>query len=85
VRPKRVLQSGRVLDESRYIDDLARKKAIQELILNKENGIFTLGQIFRQRGLSCRHFAAQENQLRWDSHVVTPMVHLALTDGAEDE
>ena len=28
---------------------------IQELVLNKENGIFSLGQISRERGLSCRH------------------------------
>jgi len=37
---------------------------IQELVLNKKNGIFSLGQISRERGLSCRHFAAKENQLR---------------------
>jgi hypothetical protein len=61
---KRIPQSGRVLDEPRYISDLARKEVIQELVLNKENGIFSLGQISRERGLSCRHFAAQENQLR---------------------
>jgi hypothetical protein len=64
VWPKRVFQSGRALDESRYIGDLAGKKVIQELVLNKENGIFSLGQISRKRGLPCRHFAAQENQLR---------------------
>jgi AraC-like DNA-binding protein len=64
VWPKRITQSGRVLDESRYISDLARKEVIQELVLNKENGILSLGQISRKRGLSRRHFAAQENQLR---------------------
>jgi hypothetical protein len=46
------------LDESRYISDLTRKEVIQELVLNKENGIFSLGQISRERGLSCGHFAA---------------------------
>ena len=39
---KRVLQSGRVLDEFGYIRDLARKQVIQELVLNKENGILPL-------------------------------------------
>src|SRR5687767_12993595 len=61
---QRVLQSGRVLDESRYISDLARKQVIQELVLNKEHGMFSLSQISRERGLSCRHLAAEENELR---------------------
>ena len=64
VWPKRILQSGRVLDESWYVSDLARKQVIQELVLNKENGIFSLSQISRESGLSCRHLATQENQLR---------------------
>jgi hypothetical protein len=37
---------------------------IQQLVLYKQNGIFSLGQISRERGFSCRDFAAQENQLR---------------------
>jgi hypothetical protein len=61
---ERILQAGRALDESRYISDLARKQVIQELVLYKENSIFTLGQISRESGFSCRHLAAQENQLR---------------------
>ena len=64
VWPKCIPQSGRVLDESGYISDLSRKEVIQELVLNKENGIFSLGQLSRESGLSCCHFAAQENQLR---------------------
>jgi hypothetical protein len=70
VWPKRVLQSGRALDESRYISDLARIQAIQELVLYKENGIFSLGQISRESGFPCRHLAAQENQLRCGAHAL---------------
>jgi hypothetical protein len=36
---------------------------IQELVLNKENGMLLAGQLFRESGLSCRHLAAQEDQL----------------------
>src|SRR4030095_5917680 len=64
VRPERVLQPGRVLDESRDVGDLARKQVIQEFVLNQENGILSLGQLSRERGLSGRHLAAQEDQLR---------------------
>ncbi len=64
VWPKGVPQSGRALDESRYISDFAGKQAIQELVLNKENSMFSLRQISRERGLSRRHLAAQEDQLR---------------------
>ncbi len=59
-----VLQAGRALDESRYVSDLTRIQATQELVLDKENGIFSLGQISGECGFSCRHLAAQEDQLR---------------------
>jgi hypothetical protein len=42
VWPKRVFQSGRALDESRHIGDLAGKKVIQELVLKKINFAETL-------------------------------------------
>jgi hypothetical protein len=45
-------------------------KAIQELVLYKENGIFSLGQISRESGFPCRHLAAQENQLRCGAHAL---------------
>src|SRR5687768_630658 len=64
VWPERVPQPGRKLGESRYIDDLARKQAFQELVLYDQNGIFPPGQISRERGLSSCHLAAEENQLR---------------------
>jgi hypothetical protein len=66
VWPKRVLQSGGALDESRNVSDLAGKQVIQELVLNKENGMFSARQVSRERGLSRRHLAAQEDQLRRD-------------------
>ncbi len=49
---KRIPQSGRVLGESGHISDLARKQGIQELVLYKENGIFTLGRTSRESGFS---------------------------------
>jgi len=61
---QRVVQTGRALDESRYVSDLARKKLFQELVLYQKNGIFSLGQISRESGFSRRHLAAQKNQLR---------------------
>jgi len=64
VRRERVLQSRRAPDESRDIGDLAGIEVIQELVLHKQDGIFALGQLSRQRGLPCPHLAAQENQLR---------------------
>jgi hypothetical protein len=67
---ERILQSGRALDESRYISDLARIQAIQELVLYEENGIFSLGQISRETGFPCRHLTAQENQLRCGAHAL---------------
>jgi hypothetical protein len=70
VRLERILQSGRALDESRYISDLARIQAIQELVLDQENGIFSLGQISRESRFPCRHLAAHENQLRCGAHAL---------------
>src|SRR5689334_3047100 len=70
VWPKRVLQSRRTFDVSRYISDFSRKQVIQEFVLNQENGRFLLGQIFRKGGFPCRHFAAHENQLSWNTHMV---------------
>jgi hypothetical protein len=67
---ERILQSGRALDESRYISDLARIQAIQELVPSKENGIFSLGQVSRESGFPCRHLAAQEDQLRCSAHAL---------------
>jgi hypothetical protein len=67
---ERILQSGRALDESWYISDLARIQAIQELVLYEENGIFSPGQISRESGFPCRHLAAQENQLGCGAHAL---------------
>src|SRR5262249_19119579 len=64
VWPEGLPQSGRAPDEVRYVDDLAGKEMVQELVLNDENGAFSVGQLFRQGGLSGRHLAAQKHQLR---------------------
>jgi hypothetical protein len=67
---ERILQSGRALDESRYVSDLARIQTIQELVLYKENGILSLGQVPREPGFPCRHLAAQEQQLCCGAHAL---------------
>ena len=63
VRRQRVLQARRVFDEPRDVGDLAWKQVIEEFVLNQENGILSPDQLSRERGLSGRHLATQEDQL----------------------
>src|SRR5215471_10058229 len=58
VRRQRVLQARRVFDEPRDVGDLAWKQVIEEFVLNQENGVLSLRQLSRERGLSGRHLAA---------------------------
>src|ERR1700745_2641063 len=64
VWPKRVLQPRRALHESRNVGDLARKQGVQEIVLHKTDTIFSTGQIPCESRLTCRHLAAEENQVR---------------------
>src|SRR5258705_13911442 len=61
---ERALQSRRVLDECRYVGDLARKQGTHEIVLRKKDRIFSNRQISCKSGLARRHLPAEENQLR---------------------
>src|SRR6476646_10206775 len=68
VRRERIVQQGRPLHVSRYIGNLARTKAIQHLVLHKENSIVSRGQLSRESRLSCRHLATEEYQFCGCAH-----------------
>jgi hypothetical protein len=65
VDAERLVHEGRPAPGAR-----GQHAAIQELVLYKENCIFSLGQISRESGFPCRHLAAQENQLRCGAHAL---------------
>src|SRR6185436_11639186 len=61
---ERVLQSGIALHKFRNAGDLAGIQRSQPIVLHEKKGAFPLGQLSGESGFSCRHFPADENQLR---------------------
>ncbi len=61
---QRVPEPGRELKEFRYVSNLTRKQLFQKLILYQESGVLLVGQFLGEGGLSGRHLAAEEDQLR---------------------
>src|SRR4029079_14916955 len=64
----RMPYARRACHQTGYVGDLAGEEALEELVLNEEDGVAALGKIFRERRLPRCHLAAQEHQLRRVGH-----------------